>query len=103
MRLRCLPLASLPSFSNQPLGRCPLGPVAVMVRYQHESSGILAGRSCIVAPAGFPARWGRSGQVAASVGQHGTSVAGMPPPEVKRDSDHELVIFDGVTRATRVA
>ncbi len=27
----------------------------------------------------------------------------MPPPEVKRGSDGELVIFDGVTRATRVA
>ncbi len=35
--------------------------------------------------------------------KHGTSVAGMPPPEVKRGSDGELVIFDGVTRATRVA
>ena len=27
----------------------------------------------------------------------------MPPPEVKRGSDGELVIYDGVTRATRVA
>jgi hypothetical protein len=27
----------------------------------------------------------------------------MPPPEVKRGSDGELVIFDGVTRATRAA
>jgi hypothetical protein len=35
--------------------------------------------------------------------KHGTSVAGMPPLEVKRGSDGELVIFDGVTRATRVA
>lgn len=33
----------------------------------------------------------------------GTSIDGMPPPEVKRGSDGELVIFDGVTRATRVA
>ena len=35
--------------------------------------------------------------------KHGTSIQGMPPPEVKRGSDGELVIFDGVTRATRVA
>ena len=35
--------------------------------------------------------------------KHGASIARMPPPEVKRGSDGELVIFDGVTRATRVA
>jgi hypothetical protein len=33
----------------------------------------------------------------------GLSVSGMPPIEVKRGLDNELVIFDGVTRATRVA
>ena len=35
--------------------------------------------------------------------KHGTSIEGMPPPEVKRGTDGELVIYDGVTRATRVA
>ncbi len=35
--------------------------------------------------------------------RHGTSVDGMPPLEVSRGSDGELVINDGVTRATRVA
>ena len=35
--------------------------------------------------------------------KHGTSMEGMPPPEVKRGSDGEFVIYDGVTRATRVA
>jgi hypothetical protein len=35
--------------------------------------------------------------------RHGTSIEGMPPPEVKMGSDGELVIYDGVTRATRVA
>ena len=35
--------------------------------------------------------------------RYGTSIAGMPPPEVKRGTDGELVIFDGVTRATRAA
>jgi hypothetical protein len=35
--------------------------------------------------------------------RHGLSVDGMPPLEVSRGSDGELVINDGVTRATRVA
>jgi hypothetical protein len=35
--------------------------------------------------------------------RHGTSMDGMPPPEVKRGSVGELVIYDGVTRSTRVA
>lgn len=35
--------------------------------------------------------------------EHGVSTEGMPPPEVMRGSDGELVIYDGVTRATRVA
>jgi len=35
--------------------------------------------------------------------KHGTSTIGMPPLEVKRGSDGELVIYDGVTRATRAA
>jgi hypothetical protein len=35
--------------------------------------------------------------------KHGTSTTGMPPLEVKRGSDGELVIYNGVTRATRVA
>jgi hypothetical protein len=37
------------------------------------------------------------------VARHGLSIDGMPPPEVKRGSDGELVLFDGVTRATRAA
>ncbi len=37
------------------------------------------------------------------IARHGTSLVGMPPPEVKRGSDGELVIYDGVTRATRAA
>ena len=35
--------------------------------------------------------------------RHGLSAAGMPPLEVSRGTDGELVINDGVTRATRVA
>jgi hypothetical protein len=35
--------------------------------------------------------------------RHGLSVAGMPPLEVSRGTDGELVINDGVTRATWVA
>ena len=37
------------------------------------------------------------------VARHGKSIAGIPPLEVKRGSDGELVIYDGVTRATCVA
>ena len=33
----------------------------------------------------------------------GKSVSGMPPLVVKRGVDDELMIYDGVTRATRVA
>ena len=35
--------------------------------------------------------------------RRGMSVSGMPPLEVSRGSDGELVINDGVTRATRAA
>ena len=35
--------------------------------------------------------------------RYGKSIVGMPPLEVKRGSDGDLVIYDGVTRATRVA
>jgi hypothetical protein len=35
--------------------------------------------------------------------KHGIATAGMPPLEVRRDRDGKLVIYDGVTRATRVA
>lgn len=35
--------------------------------------------------------------------RYGTSTAGMPPVKVGRGSDGELIIYDGVTRATRIA
>jgi len=37
------------------------------------------------------------------VARYGQSTDGMPPLDVKRGSDGELVIYDGVTRATRLA
>ena len=37
------------------------------------------------------------------VARYGRSIDGMPSLEVKRGSDGRFVIFDGVTRATRVA
>ena len=37
------------------------------------------------------------------VAQYGSSTQGMPPLFVYRGSDGGLIIFDGVTRATRVA
>ncbi len=37
------------------------------------------------------------------IARFGPSSAGMPPPWVYEGSDGELVIFNGVTRATRIA
>jgi hypothetical protein len=42
-------------------------------------------------------------KLARQISLHGTSIQGMPPPFVYRATDGELVIGDGVTRATRVA
>jgi hypothetical protein len=37
------------------------------------------------------------------IARFGKATQGMPPPEVYRGTDGALVIYDGVTRATRVA
>lgn len=37
------------------------------------------------------------------IAQFGTSIQGMPPLEVSRGTDGEMVINNGVTRATRIA
>jgi hypothetical protein len=37
------------------------------------------------------------------IGLFGSSTVGMPPPWVYRGSDGELQLYDGVTRATRIA
>jgi hypothetical protein len=37
------------------------------------------------------------------IARYGKSIQGMPPLEVYRGSDGFLMIYDGVTRATRVA
>jgi hypothetical protein len=37
------------------------------------------------------------------IARHGTSTHRMPPVEVYRGTDGKLMIYDGVTRATRVA
>jgi hypothetical protein len=37
------------------------------------------------------------------IARHGKSTAGMPRLVVYRASDGELVVYDGVTRATRIA
>jgi hypothetical protein len=37
------------------------------------------------------------------IAKHGTSTTGMPTIEVSRGSDGELMINNGVTRATRIA
>jgi len=43
------------------------------------------------------------GKLARQISRHGNSTQGMPPLFVYRATDGELVISDGVTRATRVA
>ncbi len=42
-------------------------------------------------------------KLARQTAQYGTSMQGMPIPWVYRGSDGALVIYDGVTRASRVA
>jgi hypothetical protein len=37
------------------------------------------------------------------IAKYGASIRGMPPPEVYRGTDGELIVYNGVTRATRVA
>ncbi|HVS34591.1 MAG TPA: hypothetical protein VMS17_03350 [Gemmataceae bacterium] len=43
------------------------------------------------------------GKLARQISRHGKSTQGMPPLFVYRATDGELVISDGVTRATRAA
>ncbi|MBX9582167.1 MAG: hypothetical protein K2X87_17825 [Gemmataceae bacterium] len=42
-------------------------------------------------------------KLARQIAQFGASTAGMPPPEVYEGTDGVLVVYDGVTRATRAA
>jgi len=42
-------------------------------------------------------------KLARQIAQHGSSIQGMPPIVVIRGKDGELQIFNGVTRATRIA
>ena len=37
------------------------------------------------------------------IARHGASAVGLPPPWVYEGTDGELVLFNGVTRATRIA
>ena len=37
------------------------------------------------------------------IARHGKSIQGMPPLEVYRGADGQLMVYDGVIRATRVA
>ncbi len=42
-------------------------------------------------------------KLARQIGRFGSSIKGMPPPFVHRDGAGRLQVYDGVTRATRVA
>jgi hypothetical protein len=68
----------------------------------------VAGESLQVDPAGLrlpPSR--KQGadplKLQKQIAKHGKSVDGMPPLWVSRGKDGELMILDGVTRATRAA
>ena len=41
-------------------------------------------------------------ELARQIAQYGSVIQGMPPPWVYRGADGALMIYDGVTRATRV-
>ncbi len=61
-----------------------------------------------VDPRGLRLPWSRRDgadpvKLARQISRHGTSRQGMPPLFVYRAADGELVISDGVTRATRMA
>jgi hypothetical protein len=43
------------------------------------------------------------GKLSRQISRFGKSTAGMPPIEVYRDLDERLIIYNGVTRATRIA
>ncbi len=43
------------------------------------------------------------GKLQRQIARHGRSLAGMPPVFVYRGSDGDLMLSDGVTRATRAA
>jgi hypothetical protein len=43
------------------------------------------------------------GKLQRQIARHGRSAAGMPPIWAYRGTDDELAIFNGVTRATRIA
>lgn len=43
------------------------------------------------------------GKLQRQIARYGRSAAGMPPPWVYRGTDGELLIYNGVTRATRIA
>ncbi len=42
-------------------------------------------------------------KLARQISRFGTSILGIPPIEVYRDVDGRLIIFNGTTRATRIA
>lgn len=43
------------------------------------------------------------GKLQRQIAQFGRSAAGMPPPWVYEGTDGELMLYNGVTRATRIA
>ena len=60
-------------------------------------------RSTGIARSTLSADWCYSVKLQRQIAQFGASSAGTPPPWVYESTDGELVIFNGITRATRIA
>jgi hypothetical protein len=74
-----------------------------LIQCDHEPAGVSQRRSANTPSAGFAALGGRSYEAALPDGLIWHVNTGMPPLEVSRGTDGELVINNGVTRATRIA
>ena len=70
----------------------------MVVVFHDETPRVSSSRSWIIALARFTAHGADPVKLHRQVAKYGTSVHGMPPLDVKRGSDGELVIHDGVTR-----
>jgi hypothetical protein len=86
-----------------------LGRGSVLSRIMGEDDTIMAARELVlVDPATLHLQGARIDgadpvKLQRQIVRHGTSMMGMPPVDVKRGRDGELMIYDGVTRATRIA
>ena len=69
----------------------------------HEDPGVRGCRSADAALAAQPASGADPVKLARQIAQYSSAIQDMPVPWVYRGTDEALMIYDGVTRATRVA